>query len=617
MDEVSIVFEFFKEANEPGIMLDVGAHYGSSSLPFLRANWEVYAFEPDPDNYERLSENLGSYKGASLNNIAVSNEDCTSRPFYSSTESSGLSSLASFHSSHKYRCTTETVTLASFCRNNSIDNVDFLKIDTEGLDLLVLKGMDWELIRPKVIVCEFEDSKTKQLNYSYKDLADYLISKGYKILISEWYPIEQYGIEHQWRRFHTWPCELEDETGWGNIIALSGHFDIQTLFTAIGRYGESRFQAIAKKNEPSPKAFNMDFSRGCTNIVNLARMKAERRLDELNKKQKIENVVLHHFEAWSQDDIDQLFISKGIKVIGAICEEKIPEPNNQSVVGVPRIEVNRLSEVEFDKVVLPFNPLYKIAPLFKGIVKDKTVSLIKKDEFVLLVRLACTFKLGQNDLSGARYLAENLVDISSEQADFELIYRIGLELLKQKKQWDARLVFERVSSSKIAGKNLNAWATFKLGEMQMDLKHISKAKEFFEKTLELDPNHIKAKIYLIKENVPFRVIINQFENKIQGDILYIKMDLFSSFHWNYYFRSKKPSLMDLTLSNDFSLENFSTLMGCIAHYLNDDGCARIHNVQSLDRIFSTYAEAVEIKLENLEQTNESTNDMIVLKKAVL
>jgi hypothetical protein len=29
-------------------MLDVWAHHGTSLVPFARAGWQVYAFEPDP-----------------------------------------------------------------------------------------------------------------------------------------------------------------------------------------------------------------------------------------------------------------------------------------------------------------------------------------------------------------------------------------------------------------------------------------------------------------------------------------------------------------------------------------------------------------------------------------
>jgi hypothetical protein len=70
-----------------------------------------------------------------------------------------------------------------------------------------------------MILCEFDDSKTVPLGYTFHDLANYLIKQGYKLLVSEWYPIKKYGGPHDWRCFSPYPCELEDPKAWGNIMA--------------------------------------------------------------------------------------------------------------------------------------------------------------------------------------------------------------------------------------------------------------------------------------------------------------------------------------------------------------------------------------------------------------
>jgi hypothetical protein len=80
--------------------------------------------------------------------------------------------------------------------------VDFLKIDTEGFDLMVLKGYPWtQSPRPRVILCEFEDAKTVPLGYDFHQLAAFLVGEGYQLIISEWYPVKAYGGLHRWRRF--------------------------------------------------------------------------------------------------------------------------------------------------------------------------------------------------------------------------------------------------------------------------------------------------------------------------------------------------------------------------------------------------------------------------------
>jgi hypothetical protein len=103
----------------------------------------------------------------------------------------------------------------------NIKTVNFLKIDTEGHDLFVLKSYPWDTYKPDIIECEFEDKKTvDKLGYNWKDLAEYLHELGYNIIVSEWYPIERYGITHKWRKFHKYPCKLYDPNAWGNFICI-------------------------------------------------------------------------------------------------------------------------------------------------------------------------------------------------------------------------------------------------------------------------------------------------------------------------------------------------------------------------------------------------------------
>jgi hypothetical protein len=40
------------------------------------------------------------------------------------------------------------------------------------------------------------------------------------MIVSEWYPIKEYGEEHRWRRFIQSPYELHTLKAWGNIIAV-------------------------------------------------------------------------------------------------------------------------------------------------------------------------------------------------------------------------------------------------------------------------------------------------------------------------------------------------------------------------------------------------------------
>lgn len=200
-----------------GVMVDVGAHFGSSLEPFAEAGWSVHAFEPDPNNRTKLEEAFGHHGNVTIVPKGVSDEEGQA-PLYGSSESTGISSLTPFTEGHEPVGLIELTTLSDYLRSAGVGEIDFLKVDVEGFERNVLRGHDWS-VKPEVVVVEFEDSKTIPLGYSWKDLADELVSRGYEVLVSEWFPVERYGTSHRWRRFARYPTELEHPDAWGNLIA--------------------------------------------------------------------------------------------------------------------------------------------------------------------------------------------------------------------------------------------------------------------------------------------------------------------------------------------------------------------------------------------------------------
>ena len=218
-DEVALIHDLVSE-RRGGVMVDVGACVGEALTRFARAGWTVYAFEPDDVNRSRLVESWAAVPDVHIDARALSDVEEDSRPFYRSDVSHGISGLSAFHESHRRAGTVEVTTLGVALREYGIDHVDVLKIDTEGYDLLVLRGLDWSSTVPDVVVCEFEDAKTAPLGYTYRDLADFLVDRGYRVVISEWFPVVTYGTQHRWRGFSPYPAELMDPDGWGNLIAV-------------------------------------------------------------------------------------------------------------------------------------------------------------------------------------------------------------------------------------------------------------------------------------------------------------------------------------------------------------------------------------------------------------
>lgn len=219
VDEVAIVRQALQIDRRPGIMIDVGGHFGGTALPFCKAGWRVVAFEPDSSNRAKLVEAIGGFANATIDERALSNEEKDAVTFYKSDQSTGISGLSAFHETHVAAATVSMTTLSKALVQHNVDKVDFLKIDTEGFDKFVLEGFPWDRMKPRVIVCEFEDFKTRPLGYDFRDFATYLTSKGYSVLVSEWQPIVRYGVAHTWADFKAWPCALDSPKGWGNFIA--------------------------------------------------------------------------------------------------------------------------------------------------------------------------------------------------------------------------------------------------------------------------------------------------------------------------------------------------------------------------------------------------------------
>jgi len=220
LDETDLIFELLKSSPKPGTMIDVGAHHGSALAPFQSLNWDIYAYEPDPKNRVHLERKFGAVPNVKIDTRAVSDKPDSGRVFYSSTESAGISGMLKFRDSHEQSTTVDVTTVDLIMREENIEHVEFLKIDVEGYDFNVLKGVPWDRLSPDVIESEFEDAKTVHLGHTWRDICEYLESKGYTVYVSEWHPIVRYGISHQWRALKRFPCDLSDKNAWGNLLAF-------------------------------------------------------------------------------------------------------------------------------------------------------------------------------------------------------------------------------------------------------------------------------------------------------------------------------------------------------------------------------------------------------------
>lgn len=218
-----------------GVLVDVGAHSGAVSTMFLDLGWSVVAYEPDPSNRREFERRVGGNGRVELSTSAVSDKPSSSASFFTSTTSTGISTLAAFHDSHEPTAVVDVVTLAEDLRLRRVKRVDFLKIDIEGFDFFALKGFDWSY-EPRFVLYEFEDRKTVQLGYSLSDSSAYVADRGYHLVYSVWEPIVEYGTRHRWRGlFGTPPADAS--ACWGNVLCFRHEADAVACMKKFGTPG--------------------------------------------------------------------------------------------------------------------------------------------------------------------------------------------------------------------------------------------------------------------------------------------------------------------------------------------------------------------------------------------
>ena len=144
--------------DERWLAIDVGAHEGSFSRSLLDCGMfaSVIAFEPHPDTFKRLVDNVPRSDGFKAVNIALDAET-RERKLYSD-ENSATASLLHYGSDYQNRgdvsaVDVSTIRLDDFLADSRpTDHLKLLKVDTQGNDLSVLRGAIETIVKYKPIV---------------------------------------------------------------------------------------------------------------------------------------------------------------------------------------------------------------------------------------------------------------------------------------------------------------------------------------------------------------------------------------------------------------------------------------------------------------------------------
>ena len=295
-NETKLIANLLSDMPKSSVMIDVGAHHGSALAHFVKKGWHIYAYEPDPANREKLLERVKDNPMVTVDSRAVSNQPLKNVPFFSSEESAGISTLTPFRDSHQQKCLVSTTTVADICKENDLEQIDFLKIDTEGYDLMVLKGIPWDKIRPSIIECKYEDGKTVPLGYNFHDLAQYLLDKGYTVLVSEWHPVVEYGKRHDWHRLVAYPCKLNDANAWGNLIAFREPPDFDKVAALANRLVKTH----PEKKYPKTVSAASDKNSRILQMISKARLKLTNPLNlyAVGLASSLLKRIAHYYSRW-------------------------------------------------------------------------------------------------------------------------------------------------------------------------------------------------------------------------------------------------------------------------------------------------------------------------------
>lgn len=188
--------------NNPKVVFDVGANVGNwtKELKQYSPDSVVYSFEPVPQTFEKLCQNLKEEKMVYPHEIALSDREGTlvfnfypSNSYFSSIYKTTLDS-------NFQTLSVNTISGDTFCDEQNIDEIDFLKIDVEGAENKVLVGFSRRIKERKIKVIQFEYGPHNiESRFLLKDFFELLEGNGYRIgkIYPTWVDWSEYTIEKE------------------------------------------------------------------------------------------------------------------------------------------------------------------------------------------------------------------------------------------------------------------------------------------------------------------------------------------------------------------------------------------------------------------------------------
>ena len=108
-----------------------------------------------------------------------------------------------------------------------------LNINSGASSFAFLRDVPLQDFCPLAIRCSFGGEPEQTGNFHFKTVADYLVDHGFQVLVSEWYPSENFAGKNSWRALKAYPCELEEAHAWGSVIGFRAELEREAIVQGV------------------------------------------------------------------------------------------------------------------------------------------------------------------------------------------------------------------------------------------------------------------------------------------------------------------------------------------------------------------------------------------------
>lgn len=187
IDEPDIRYVADKFLSKGDVVIDVGANVGLTARAFANAVGEtgcIHAIEPERMNFNYLCANMLDFPNVVTHRCAFAADSGTRKLCLNSISGTGNSLFGEAEDVvQKITC----FTFDEFCENEEICHIDCIKIDVEGAEIEVLKGMGTTFSRfPNLLLLvELCPVNLERAGRSGQELVDFLTECAFDLYVIE------------------------------------------------------------------------------------------------------------------------------------------------------------------------------------------------------------------------------------------------------------------------------------------------------------------------------------------------------------------------------------------------------------------------------------------------